>query len=239
MVDMATFFRLHDGLPREGPGSASDVLWAASLACTPRDASVLDAGCGPGGDVSALLSLVPDGRVLAVDSHPGFIADLNDRFGNDPRVHARTGDMMDAPGPFDLIWCAGAIYFVGVTKALQNWRPALTSGGAIAFSQACLFKPNPPAVVDAVFEGMPVGDAAHIQAEVDAAGYELIASRPVSDDGWEAYFEPQEARIAQLRPGADVALTEVLDAAASEIAAWRAHRDQFGYLLCVARPKSK
>ncbi len=236
-MDMTAFFRLHDGLPREGPGSAADVLWATSRAATLADASILDAGCGPGGDVAALLQAAPDGHVLALDSHPGFVADLNNRFANDPRVTARCGDMMEAEGPFDLIWCAGAIYFVGVTQALQGWRSALSKGGAIAFSQACLFKPDPPAEVDALFEGLPVGDADQIRAEIDAAGFELIDSRPVSDDGWEAYYQPQEARIAKLRPTADLALTKVLDAAEVEMSVWRAHRDHFGYLLCVVKPK--
>jgi hypothetical protein len=45
-----------------------------------------------------------------------------------------------------------------------------------------------------------------------------------------------EARIARLRPGADAALSQVLDMAEAEIAGWRAHRHETGYLLSVVRP---
>ncbi|MEZ5714444.1 MAG: squalene/phytoene synthase family protein [Paracoccaceae bacterium] len=72
--------------------------------------------------------------------------------------------MMQATGPFDLIWCAGAIYFIGVTEALAGWRDALAPGGVVAFSQACLFRPDPPQAVDDLFEGYPVTDAAGIAA---------------------------------------------------------------------------
>lgn len=235
-MDMAAFFKLHDGLPREGPGSYDDVLWAAEVAQTPGQAAILDAGSGPGGDVNALLQVAPDGTVLAIDGHDGFVTQMITQFSGDPRVTARTGDMMAEPGPFDLIWCAGAIYFIGVTKALSVWKTALKPGGAIAFSQPCLFRSDPPDVVYQVFGGFPVGNADQIAAEIDAAGYDLIDSRPVSDAGWEAYFKPQERRIAGLRPDADAALAAVLDEAEAEIAAWRQYKDYFGYQLCVVRP---
>ncbi|KKK63839.1 hypothetical protein LCGC14_2990240 [marine sediment metagenome] len=37
-------------------------------------------------------------------------------------------------------------------------------------------------------------------------------------------------------PGAEGDLARVLDATEAEIACWRAHREEFGYLLTVARP---
>ena len=46
-------------------------------------------------------------------------------------------------GPFDLIWCAGAVYFEGITECLQAWAPALKPGGAVAFSEVCWFTDTP------------------------------------------------------------------------------------------------
>lgn len=235
-VDMEAFFRLHQGLEREGPGCGEDVQWALAQAGLGRIDRVLDAGAGPGGDVEALRAAAPGAAILAVDSHAPFIEALNARFADDPRVTGQAGDMMAAQGPFDLIWCAGAIYFIGVSEALSGWRAALAPGGAVAFSQACLFRPDPPQAVDALFEGYPVTDAKGIAAQVAAAGYEVVASRPVSDAAWEAYYQPIEARIAALRPAADAALAAALDEAETEIAIWRSHRRDFGYQLCVVRP---
>ena len=109
MSGMEGFFRIHDGLPREGPGSAEDVAWAIEQAGLRDIAHILDAGCGPGGDVPFLRAVAPGAQILAIDSHAPFIADLNARFANDPGVTGQDGDMMAAPGPFDLIWCAGAL----------------------------------------------------------------------------------------------------------------------------------
>jgi hypothetical protein len=79
-------------------------------------------------------------------------------------------------------------------------------------------------------------DAEGIAAQVAAAGYETVATRRVSNAGWEAYYGPLDQRIAMLRPQNDPALIDVLDEAEEEAACWRAHSDEFGYLLCVVRP---
>ena len=232
---MDGFFRLHDDLPREGPGCEADVAWAVSLAGAADANLVLDAGAGPGGDVAALRKAMPAAQVIAVDSHAPFIDRLGARYGNDPKVTGIAGDMMAQSGPFDLIWCAGAIYFVGVTEALRAWRGCLAPGGHVAFSQACLFHPDPPKAVETLFEGYPVTDADGIKAQIDAAGFRVIGSKRVPDAAWEAYYQPQEARIAMLGqsgnidPGLQAAIAE----AEQEIAIWRAHRNDFGYQLFV------
>lgn len=236
MMDWETFFKLHDELPREGPGTEEDVLWAADLAGTPAFARILDAGSGPGGDIAALLKVAPEGRVLAVDMHQGFVDAVAKRFEGDKRVIAKAGSMMREHGPFDLIWSAGAVYFVGVAEALNTWSKALAPGGAVAFSEPCLFRPAPGEAVNTLFEGHLPDNEAGIRAKVEAAGYEVLGTRRISDAGWEAYYQPQEARIEMLRAEEDDALDSVLDEAEAEIAIWRKHREDFGYLLCVARP---
>lgn len=236
-MDMEAFFVLHSDLPREGPGTEADVAWACDLAGVARDAAILDAGAGPGGDVNALLAAAPEGSVLTVDSHAGFAKTARARFAGDARVKTLAGDMMAQPGPFDLIWCAGAIYFIGVTEALSGWRSCLAPGAAVAFSAPCRFQDAPPEAVVDLFEGYPVPNADGLAAQVAAAGFTLLGTRVVSDAGWEAYYQPLETRIADLRPDADAALVAVLDEAATEIATWRAYREAFGYLICVVQPE--
>ena len=80
-------------------------------------------------------------------------------------------------------------------------------------------------------------DEAGVLAAIDAAGYECLATRRLSDAAWEAYFTPIDARIGALEPQAEGALVDVLEEARAEAALWRAERDSFGYLLCVVRPK--
>ncbi len=231
------FFTLYQGLDREGPGEPADVAWVAGLIGLAADARICDAGCGSGADVPALLAAAPEGHVTAVDSHKPFIDELYIRVGPDPRVMAYKGHMGKLKGPFDLIWSAGALYFLGVKKGLMAWRPALAKGGAVAFSEPCFFTDTPSDRARAFWEGYETTDATGIADQVAAAGYEMVASRRVSDAAWEAYYTPLQARIDQLRPSAGEDLAAVLDAAQTEIDSWRAIGHETGYLLCVVRPK--
>jgi len=230
------FYTLYQGLEREGPGEPADVAWAAQVLDLPRDARICDAGCGSGADVPALLAAAPEGHVTAIDNHRPFIDELLVRMLGEPRVMAYKGNMAKLKGPYDLIWSAGAMYFLGVNKGLTVWRPALSKGGAVAFTEPCFFTDTPSEAARVFWEGYETGTAAQIAAHVRAAGFETLATRRVSDAAWESYYTPLEARIAQLRPTADEALTAVLDASTAEIAIWRAVKAETGYLLSVVRP---
>lgn len=231
------FFTLYQSLDREGPGEPADVAWAAEVLGLATDARICDAGCGSGADVPALLAAAPEGRITAVDSHGPFIDELLLRIDADPRVTAYKGNMAKLKGPYDLIWSAGALYFLGIEKGLKAWRPALAKGGAVAFSEPCLFTHAPSEATRRFWAEYPgVTDAAGIDAQIRAAGFETIATRRLSDAAWEAYYRPLEARVAMLRPGADAELAAVLDAAQTEIETFRAARAETGYLLSVVRP---
>lgn len=236
-MDWDNFFVIHKDLPREGPGAPEDVAWACDLAGLPPEAVICDAGSGPGGDVPALLRAAPAGRVVAVDLHFGAAADAC--FADDPRVRgveADFGALEDLPeAPFDLIWSAGALYFLGLDVAPAAMARALKPGGVLAFSEPCRFVDAPSAAATAFFEGYPLRSAEEICAKVRAAGYEVLGHRKVPDAGWEAYYQPIEARIAELRPQADAGLAEMLDLNAKEAADWRHVKDEVGYLLVVAR----
>ena len=232
------FFALHRDLPREGPGEPADIDWAMRLIRPAPDAVICDAGSGPGGDVPALLAHVPRGRVVAVDAHAPFVEQARTRFAADPRVEARVGDLAAPGGPFDVIWCAGALYFPGVAGGLAAFRPALAEGGAVAFTYPCHFSDPPSAAARAFWEGegleIPTRDA--LLGMTQTAGFTPLGDRPLGPAAWEAYYGPMDARIAALRPRAGPDLAEVLDGAEAEIAAWRAVRDETGYLLIAARP---
>lgn len=237
--DRESFFRLHADLPREGPGETADVAWAAEVANVPASARILDAASGPGGDIGALLRAAPDGHITAIDLHAPFIEAARTRWQHDPRVSLRVGDMSVPKGPFDLIWCAGAVYFLGIEAALTAWRDALSPGGVVAFSEPCFFTDAPTDAARAFWdgEGLEIGTAERIAQRVDAAGFETLATRALSDVAWESYFRPLEDRIARLRPAADARLVAVIDKAASEYKEWQACKRETGYLLSVVRPK--
>lgn len=238
-LNMEAFFKLHRDLPREGPGVPEDVAWAATLLDLAGNARIADVACGPGGDIAALLDAAPIGHVTALDKTPHFVEAVRQTWGGDGRVTVLKADMKVIANPYDLIWCAGAVYFMGVEAALRAWRKSLRPQGAIAFSEACWFTDTPSARPKALWdkEYPTMTDEAGIAAQIEAAGYRVIGQRRLEDAAWEAYFGPLTKRSDMLRPTADLALIDVLDAAEEESACWRAHRDEFGYLLSVVAPK--
>lgn len=236
--NMEAFFKLHSDLPREGPGAPEDVAWALCMLDLPVNARVADVACGPGGDIAALLAGVPEAHLTALDKTPHFVEAARQAWSSDPRVTVLKADMKVIVNPYDLIWCAGAVYFMGVETALKAWRKSLLPHGAVAFSEACWFTDTPSTRAKALWdkEYPTMTDAAGITAQIEAAGFRVLGQRRLPDAAWEAYFTPLDARIAMLREGADAALTAVLDEAEEEAACWRTHRDEFGYLLSVVAP---
>lgn len=233
---MSAFLKLYSGLAREGPGEAADVAWAADLLDLPDDAAICDAGCGTGGDIGALLDAAPEGHVTAIDREPAFIGAVKRDWEADARVSAAVGDIGRMGGRYDLIWSAGAIYFLGIVPALTAWRGALAPGGAVAFSEPCFFTETPSPAARAFWQGHEPVDPEGIAVLVERAGFTTLATRRIGDAGWAGYYDGLAARARQLRPVADDRLARVLDAAEAEIATWQDVKHETGYLLSVVRP---
>lgn len=231
---MNPFLQLHSGLMREGPGTVEDVHWALQVARTPLRAQMCDAGCGPGADAVTLAAARPAGTVHAIDQLRHFVMFARARlsqFGS--RVTVEQGDMARLSGPYDLIWSAGAAYFLGVTEALNIWGKALAPGGRIAFSEPCLLGKPSAEVAEFWAEYPEITDYNGIVVRVRKAGCRVLDHRMVIGAGWENYYRPLQARIDLLRPTAVPELAVVLDEAQREIDLWRAIPDQIAYALLV------
>ncbi len=235
---MSVFFTIHTDLPREGPGCRESLDWAMSVAQPPRNARICDAGCGPGADVARLLDHAPEGDLLALDLHPDFIERVARGWAQDGRVTAHQGDMATPGGPFDLIWSAGAVYHLGVTEALRGWRGALAPGGRIAFSELVWTTDAPAVAARSFWQAYPAMTGIDgLCRRIDAADYRILGERLLPQAAWRNYYDPLSERVARLREGADAELAAALDETEREIAVWRAHGDDFGYLLCVVEPR--
>lgn len=236
---MDAFFTVHRDLPREGPGLPEDVAWAIDRLDLAPHAHVLDAACGPGADLETLAGLLPDARLTGMEQVAHFVDATRlrtERFG--PRVLVEQADMAAASGPFDFIWCAGALYFLGVTEGLTTWRGALAPGGAVAFSEPVLLTTPATKGARAFWADYPaITDLDGIVARVHAAGYDVIDTRLLVGAPWAAYYDPLRARIAALRDGAEPELQRALDENAREIALWEAAKDDIAYALVLVRPE--
>jgi trans-aconitate methyltransferase len=232
------FLTVYSDLAREGPGVPADVAWALYVAGTPARARIMDAGAGSGADTVTLAKERPEAQIESVEQIGQYVDAARKRvavFGD--RVQVRQGDMAKITGPYDLIWCAGALYFLGVTEGLRAWRGALADGGRIAFSEACLL-PNPSDNASAFWAQYPqITNAEGIRARVAQAGYRVVGERMVIGAPWAAYYDSMSARIDNLRPNATGDLLAALEEAQVEIDRWRASPSEIAYLLMVVAPQ--
>lgn len=239
-MDMAAFMKVHQGLDREGPGLPDDVHWAVAQTGLSGPVRVCDAGCGPGADTVTLAQTLPEAQITGIEKMGQFVREAQPRiaaFGS--RVRVIEGDMATPGGPYDLIWCAGALYFLGVEAGLKGWRAALAPGGWVAFSEPVRLSDPMPEAARAFWEEYPaLTDFDGVAAQVAAAGYRIMAHRLIQGAAWEAYYGPMRERIAELRDGnPDAALIEAIEMCAREAALWEAAPEHIAYCLFLVQPE--
>ena len=109
---------------------ASDVL--ARLKGIPRDATVLDVGCGTGRVTEFLLALVPRGRVLAIDASEDMVTLARSRLGDRAQVWCQDVLDVDLAEPVGVIVSTAALHWV--TDHDRMWTRlagALRPGGIL------------------------------------------------------------------------------------------------------------
>lgn len=240
------FLEVFESLPRQGPGSLSCVVRALGL-CRDvgRDPAILDLGCGVGAQTLHLAALT-SGSIVAIDSHAPSIDRLEAavrKLGLSQRVRAIVGEMArwdHSPESFDLIWSEGALYSIGLPKALQVCHRLLRAGGYLAFTDAIWRKENPPLAVKASFDAdyPTMGCLDDDVAAIEANGFELVGHFTLPDEAWwDDFYTPMEARIEELRRryANDREALEILDRLAEEPAMHRCHSDFYAYEFFVAR----
>ena len=151
------------------------------------------------------------------------------------------GDMRQLdfePASFDLIWCEGAAYIMGVEAALRAWRPLLKPGGRLALSEAAWLRPEPARGGPALLGGVSGDDR---RCRMPRAG-SARRLRPLG-----RFPAARRGLVGLLPPAAGQARPDGRDAMPAtakprpcwptfqgEIDAYREFGDDFGYLFLVA-----
>jgi SAM-dependent methyltransferase len=240
------FCDVYEAIPRQGPGNRACAVRALGLCVDlPASPSVLDLGCGVGGQTLQLADLTA-GSIVALDQHAASIDRLDRTVaarGLAHRIRPVVGDMAHpgfGPESFDLVWSEGALYNIGIEKALGICRPMLRLGGYVVFTDAVWRKENPPAEVRAAFDpdypGM--GWVSDVVATIARCGLDLVGHFTLPDEAWwDDYYTPMLARIAQLRGGCarDAEAIAVLDQLERETQMHREHSAYYAYEFFVAR----
>jgi len=228
------FMQLYSGLLREGPGDAESLSLA--LQGLPAGARIFDAACGSGADTGLMLDTLPQAEILAVDRQQQFIYAANSR---GLPADFQVGDMLKPCGKFDLIWSAGAVYFVGVEAALAAWRPHLKNSGRIGFSEVVWLTDTPhKAAQDFWNDAFPaMGNIAEMSARIEAKGFRVISSRPLGRGAWLGYYASLAARIADIRLNApSKMMQQVIAETESEMVLFEAHFGDYDYVVFIIEP---
>ncbi|MBX7256300.1 MAG: class I SAM-dependent methyltransferase [Candidatus Hydrogenedentes bacterium] len=237
---------IHSGLPREGPGSNKSTRAAYALMKElPKDAAVLDIGCGPGMQTLELSALT-EGPIIAVDTHAPYLDELNRRAraaGVAHRIETRNQSMFELDFPdasFDAIWSEGAIYFMGVENGLRAWRRFLKPRGYVAITELSWLKPRPPEPVRTFWETVypAMADIETNLGRAHAAQYDIVGHFTLPDDDWWThYYAPLEARVAALREKYhdDPEALRLLNEEEKEFEMFRAYSAWYGYVFYVMR----
>ena len=122
--------RTYDQSSQPQQAWASEVL--ARLGGISRDSTVLDVGCGTGRVTEALLALVPQGRVLAMDASADMVALARGRFGDRAEVWCQDVLDLELDTPVDVVVSTAALHWV--TDHDRLWTrlaQALRPGGVL------------------------------------------------------------------------------------------------------------
>ena len=242
-------FTLHEGLPRQGPGSSECTRKAFSfLSGLPARPEILDIGCGAGMQTIELARLCPGCRITAVDIHQPFLAQFISEAasaGVDGRINIVQASMEALPFPdktFDLIWAEGSIFIIGFAEGLNFWRRLLRSGGYLCLTESVWFTENPsPEALSFWNECYPaIGPVTKNCAIAEDAGYRVVAAFPLPDSAWwDNYYAHVLRRIDDLLPevaGNPGAMAQI-EFARREIEIFRKHAGEYGYEFFILQKK--
>ncbi|MEU0404729.1 bifunctional class I SAM-dependent methyltransferase/N-acetyltransferase [Streptomyces sp. NPDC006197] len=236
-----SFFALHHGLPRQGPGSDATTRRLLALSGRlPERPRVLDLGCGPGRS-ALLLAAEAGAEVTAVDTHEPFLAELRETAaarGLDGAIRTLNADMRALPfpdGSFDLVWAESSVFVLGFDRALAEWRRLLAPGGTLVLTE-CVWTTEEPGPAARAFweEHYTLRTVAGNAAAAVAAGYHVLGTVPQPESDWDEYYVPLSAH-ADAADTTVPGMAEAVAGARAEIALRREHGSDYGYAGFVLR----
>ncbi|ABZ75562.1 transcriptional regulator, MerR family [Shewanella halifaxensis HAW-EB4] len=255
---MADFELIFDGLERLGPGTEVDSLTALkatlpstdplkavlssteSLKAEPfNSGELLEIGCGKG-VATRVLALHSEFTITALDNDKSNLNSLNKNLDKalKQRVNTVCASMTELPferDQFDVIWCEGGAYIMGVEQALKDWKPYIKAQGYLVLSDLVWSSDNPCDELRAFWlqEYPDMVSAKQRIEQAKQAGYELIDSFPLSEQAWSDYYAPLQGRVDELE--AMMPNSKALADVKMELEIFHKRQGEFDYQMLVLK----
>jgi ubiquinone/menaquinone biosynthesis C-methylase UbiE len=241
------FFRIHENIPREGPGDAESTRRAFRMLRLPDRPDILDLGCGPGLQTIELARLT-NGHIKALDLYDHYLQRVEQAAGHagvQSRVATLQGSMFDLRFPdesFDVVWAEGSIYIIGFERGLREWKRLLRPKGYVAATHLSWLTNDIPREAEE-FWAKTYPAIASVEDNLRIArqeGYEVVGEFPLPTSAWwNEYYGPLETRLADLRQDPefkdDPIARQSIAATQEEIDLYRKYPDVYGYVFYVMR----
>jgi ubiquinone/menaquinone biosynthesis C-methylase UbiE len=247
MENLSLLMDLHKKSLRQGPGGEIESEKALNLAMIDRSAPlrIADIGCGTGAS-SLLLARLLDARITAVDFLAGFLDVLHERAvkaGLAEKITTLAASMDDLPfgkDQYDIIWSEGAIYNIGFTRGIRDWKRYLKVGGMLVVSEITWLDLNlPPEIKDYWEKEYPeIATASAKMRVLEEDGYLPVGYFFLPQHCWlDNYYLPLQNEFAGFleRHRYSEPALEIVAAEKREIELYTKYRNYFSYGFYIAK----
>jgi len=247
MTEIELIVDLHKNSERQGPGSKKDTLMALSFLDLPSQAEVklADMGCGSGGQ-TINLAQNSNLKITAVDLFPAFLNELNQKsrkLGLEGKISTLEASMENLPftrEEFDVIWSEGAIYNMGFTHGIQNWKKFLKNEGYLAVSEITWTTNSRPQEIEEfwISEYPEIDTAGNKIKVLEDNGFSLTGYFVLPESSWtDHYYTPLSSRFESFlkRHAYSDPSKKVVRDNKSEIELYMKYKEYYSYGFYIAR----
>jgi ubiquinone/menaquinone biosynthesis C-methylase UbiE len=243
---MNLFFEIHKDIPCEGPGENDSTKQALlMLKGLPSEPNILDIGCGPGMQTIEIAKNT-NGRIVALDSHKPFLDVLTKNSveeGVSEKIKATEGSMFSLEfdkNSFDVIWSEGAIFIIGFSRGIKEWREYIKTGGYLVVSEISWLRQDIPEEARNFWESdyPDINGISDNMKIIEESGYSLVGHFVLPKSGWwKDYYNPLIERIKILREkyAGNKEANDRMDNTEREIEIYKKYSDYYGYVFYLMK----